>query len=1084
MQVEVWLRRHGLERFAELFQEHDIDVDILASLTDADLREMGLPLGARKRFLHGVGKGRAQTPRDGGGERRQVTVLFCDLVDFTRLATAMDPEDLEDLMARVVDVCRKDVAQWGGHVGNYLGDGILVYFGWPVAYEDAPERAAHASHNLIRAVAGLTGPDGQPLAMRVGMATGLVLIGRRLEAGMGEVETVYGETPNLAARLEARAQPGEVLLDAATARLLPEGRFSRSDLGQKVIKGFTEPVGVWRLDGAETTSRPATEPGPRLGANALQGREEPMTRLRAWWRDVQSGQGLRTVWLSGEAGMGKSHLAAHFLNECRDTGGHCFELQCWPYNDHSTLYPVVSLLHGRAGVHPNDPKTERHLAFVQLAQRGGVAPDLFVKNMGDLLDLGPAPGNQSEDMRRVAWFGAIAEDLRDMSTRAPVLWVIEDIHWSDPVTLELLAHIRRACAECRVMILATSRPHFFASWREDNRIARLKLTRVAPEAAERIVHDLAGTRRLTPEIHARIIAASDGVPLFIHELTRELLDRAEIAGDEALLTIPETLQGVLTSRLDSAQDAKPLAQIASCIGRVFSEQVLGAVAQIDENDLRAHLDKLTSLALIEPLDDDPASSHIFRHALIQEAAYQSQPRSRRRQMHGAIADLLAARSGNDALRVANHLTAAERYEDAVEWWQLSGDRAVRRSAQREAADLYRRGLKLLDRLPASPGQERKRLALSLALGPVLSASEGYGAGAVGALFAQAAQLSDKVGTPEDRFAVRRGLWLYRQMSAQYPQAEQAAQDMLALAKTGAAELEANRALGATAVMLGKLGVARQHLERALEGYDAGAGTGHVARFGDDPGLACLAYLSSVLWYLGDPEAAAARCAELLDRTRRIDHPFSMARSLTFSAYTYHLMRDFDRLLPVAQEAAAHADKFEFPFHAGVGRILWGWGLCQQGQSETGWPIIEQGYAQYKASGSHMLEPQYLSLMAEIAEQRGDADDAWALSTQAMTRIDASREALVLPEVLRVHGELASRRGSMDEALALLDRAADVAREQGSVLCLIRSLSSMAKLDPSRATDLRAELARFDGNTSIAEVDTAHRLLRSMKDSRT
>lgn len=400
LDLHEWLRHHGLDRYAAQFEEHEIGVDILATLTDADLREIGLPLGARKRFMNAL-RDASDTSKPELGERRQITVLFGDLVDYTGLATRMDPEDLEALIERVVRLCRQEVSRWGGHVANYLGDGIMVYFGWPQAYEDAPQRAAYASLRMIEAVAGISGPDGRPLSMRVGMATGLVLIGRRLEAGMGEVETVFGEPPNLAARLEARAEPGQVLLDAATARLLPEGRFDRTDLGQTEFKGFSRPMGVWRLDAAQTTARAGPGASAPVQGAALQGRDDVMAQLQSWWEDVQTGRGLCMVRMSGEAGIGKSHLAGHFLRRCAAGGGATFELQCWPYNENATLYPIIAYLNARAGVQPRDAIDKRREAFARLATEEGLDPRHFLDGMGDLLELGAAPQRAGAEARRV-----------------------------------------------------------------------------------------------------------------------------------------------------------------------------------------------------------------------------------------------------------------------------------------------------------------------------------------------------------------------------------------------------------------------------------------------------------------------------------------------------------------------------------------------------------------------------------------------------------------------------------------------------------------------------------------------------------
>lgn len=660
------------------------------------------------------------------------------------------------------------------------------------------------------------------------------------------------------------------------------------------------------------------------------------------------------------------------------------------------------------------------------------------------------------------------------------------MHWTDPVTAELLDHIAESCTTCRVMIVATTRQVFEPNWSASPQARQLDLSRVERQAADMIIDDLVGDRVLGAATRQRIIEASDGVPLFVHELTREVLERQTAQADDDPLTIPATLQGVLSSRLDSAEGAKQLAQVASCIGRKFSRALLADVAGRAPEEVLRQLERLVSLALIEPVEDG-APGYIFRHALIQEAAYQSQPRRSRRKVHGRIADLMAAQDGADALQVANHLTVAERYSRAVDWWKRAGDRAARRSALREAAEHYRRGLALFERMPDSDGKRAKRLGLLLALGPVLSAMDGYGADSVGTLFQEAAELSDGLGSVPDRFAVHRGLWMYRQMSAQYRRAETSAEALLDLAEDAgfeeheSARLEAHRALGATAFMRGKLSTARHHLDTALRGYAGQGARKHVALYGDDPGLGCMAYLGATQWYLGDPDTAARTCEDMLAQARRIDHPFSMARSLTFSAFTHHQMRDLERLLSLAEEAVRHAEKFEFPFHAGVGRLLWGWGLCETGEWDRGWPIIEQGFAQYTASGSHMLEPHYLSLMAGLTARRGDPDRAWHFSERALARIETTGEALVLSEVLRVHGELAAQRDGKGAGLALIDRAIDVAGQQGARLCHLRALGAAARLDPSRADALDAALSPFDAHATSPDIEAARSLLGAIRE---
>lgn len=1087
LRIEDWLREYGLEKYARRFVEHEIGLDILGTLTDEDLRELGLPIGARKRLLKAAsfngGAGAGGMARPDLSERRHITVLFCDLVDYTGLSTAMDPEDLGALMTRFVETCRAEVAEWGGQVGNYLGDGLMVYFGWPQAFEYAPQRAAHAALALVGVAAKMRDPRGQPLRLRVGIATGLVLVGSKMHAGTSELDAVFGETPNLAARLETLAAPGEVLLDAATAALLPPGRFARSDLGAQWIKGVAQPAKVWRLDGAERLAPGRPGQVLRLANAPLEGRDAPLASLGAQWQRVTSGEGLRLVTLRGEAGIGKSHLAAHFLRQCAEDGGRCHELQCWPFNQNTTLFPVVAWLYDCAGVQPGDPVAQRRAAFGALAGQLGVAPGRFFDGLADLLDLAAAPADQSAEMRRMAWFATITEVIRAFCARGPLLLVFEDMHWSDGLTAQLIGALVESCADQRVMILVTARPEATLDWTGGEATVQLDLLRLSTGAATRMVDRLAALQELDPTMRDRIVEASDGVPLFISELTRDVLDRAGTSTDQgAGLHIPATLQGVLSARLDTAQRARSVAQVASCIGRVFDTVLLARIMEVSVSEVDARIARLVALALVEPVEET-SRRFIFRHALIHEAAYQSQPRARRRKHHGRIADALAEDEGADPRKLAHHLTAAERLDEAVVQWREAGDRAGRRSALGEAIGLYQQGLDLLARLPPGPETDRNRLAILLALGPVLSAHDGYGAETVGALYAEAARLADEAGTPADRFAVRRGLWLYSQMSAQYSAAEIAAQDMLALTSGGvddpASALEASRALGATAFMLGKLNVARAHLETAVEGYARGIGTDNAELYGDDPGLACMAYLSSVLWFLGDPEAARVCSADMLRIAEALDHPFSMARSLTFSAFTYHLMEDYDLLLPTAEQAALHSDRYHFPFHAGVGRILWGWGLCRQGEAARGWEIVEEGYRQYASSGSHMLQPLYLTLMAGLCRDRGEVRRAQGYSQRAVNSLERSQEDLVKPEVLRLHGALMAEAGDIEGALRLLRASVSLASLQNSRFCRLRALTTALPFDPRRAPDLRNALSDFPEGVTAPDIDAARRALAEL-----
>lgn len=1104
--LDAWLEGIGLEKYSQLFAENQIRGDVLPDLTAEDLRELGIPLGDRKRLLAAIAQFEAPVEPEAHPaapaapeapaaneapaadeadeaeiERRQITVLFCDLAGFTEFATRLDPEDLETLVGHFLDRCAATVEEWGGHVASYMGDGLLAVFGWPQASEHAADEAVRTGLSIMRAVETLEAPAGARIRARVGVATGLVLVGRSVGEGAARSEAVFGATPNLAARLEALASPGEVLLAEAT-RLLLSDTFALSDMGSHRLKGFADPVQVWRADGvAEAPSRARAR--GRVEALPFVGRGSQLAHLEAAWSEVAGGGGARAVLVSAEAGMGKTRLVEHFCDGLPEDGHHRIALQCWPYKAAGTLYPVVDFLKAATGCSGAEAAAARRRKFAAYAERLRLPPDLFFEHLGDLLDLGEPIAGQSAQARRDDWLVSLERVFARLATDAPLLLLIEDGHWIDPVSDELLHHLTVQLTAQPVMILATGRPDYAPAWLESPCASRIDIPRLDEAAAETLVARIAAERSLPPALFARIIETTDGVPLFIEELTRSVLDLGTGAAGDGAISIPATLQDVLAARLDSTAEAKRTAQVAACIGRAFSPALLRRVAGLAEAELARHIDRLLQANLVSAETAAGEAHYVFRHALIQEAAYQSQTKARRREVHRAIAKALedATRAGAevDPATLANHFTAAGALETAIDYWRAAGERANARSAEREAIEHYRRAIELIGRVPATPENEARELTVQLAIGPALAATDGYGSPDVRAAFDRAEALVERRGTPEQMFAVRRGQWMYLQMSADYAGAEATARSMHRLAeRAGRADLtlEADRALGATAFVTGKLAEARRHLEAGIPRYVEDASEAHTLSYGDDPGLACLSYLGRALWFLGYPDQSLERCLTALEVAHRINHPFSLARTYVFVAHSHQLRGEIEPLIEVARRSAEISDEHGFPFFGGVSRMLWGWALSRSDRQDEAEARLAEGYAQYQSSQSRMSKPWFLMLIADAERRAGQLETAARRIDEALEIRATTGEHVVAPECLRVRGEVRLDRGDAEGARADFVAAMEVARGQAARSCELRAALNLARLDPAAHGPLAALLDGFTEGGDTADLRAARAAL--------
>ena len=795
-------------------------------------------------------------------ERRQLTVLFCDLVGSTTLSGQLDPEDLRAVVRAYQETAAVVMQRYDGHIAQYLGDGLLVYFSYPQAHEDDAQRAVHAGVELIEAIGELnTHLDtsyGVQLAVRLGIHTGPVVVGDIGGGGRHE-HLALGETPNIAARLQDLAAPNTVVISPVTARLVHQ-TFVLEDLGATALKGVADPMAVWQVLGLRTPSRHDDE-AAHDRAPFLVGRDEELGLLRRRWDQSKEGLG-QVVLLSGAAGLGKSSLVAALRAQVGREGYARITLRCSPYYTNSALYPVIAYLQQVLQFEQTDPPETKLAKLEQGLQTYHLPHEEVVPLFGALLGV-PLPAeryparNVSPQQQRQQTHDALVAWLLEEATRQPILAVWEDLHWADPTTLDLLGLLVEQIPTAAMLQVLTFRPEFSQPWPTRSYMTPITLNRLERPQVEALIAHLADGKALPDEVMAHIVAKTDGVPLYVEELTKMLLAsdllRAEaehyvLTGPLSTMAIPETLQDSLMARLDQLTTAKEVAQLGAVLGREFTYDMLMAVSSQDEATVQDGLARLVAAELLYQRGRPPRARYIFKHALIQDAAYASLLRSTRQQVHQQVAQLLETRFPEivetQPELVAQHYTAAGCAEQAVPYWQRAGQQASDRSAYLEAVSHVTTGIELLKTLPETPEHTQHALTLHIALGAALQMAKGLAAPEVEHAYTQAYALCQQVGETPQLIPVLFGLWRFYNTRPQFHTARELGETLLRLAQHAhdpALAVIAHYALGFTWLCLGALPAARQHLEEGIARYTPDQRRAPVFRMGQDPGVACRAH---------------------------------------------------------------------------------------------------------------------------------------------------------------------------------------------------------------------------------------------------
>jgi class 3 adenylate cyclase/predicted ATPase len=1078
LDINGWLRGIGLEQYAQTFRDNAIDADVLRDLTDEHLRELGLPLGARLKLLRAVaGLGTSgQTPASPeiappaprtDAERRQVTVLFSDLVGSTALSARMDPEDLREVIAAYQKCVAETVRRFGGFVAKYLGDGVLVYFGYPQAHEDDAERAVRSGLELIAAVAGLK--TRASLQTRVGIATGLVVVGDLIGSGDAQERGIVGETPNLAARLQGIAEPNMVAIAEGTRRLLGN-LFEFQDLGARDLKGIAAPARAW------AAVRPSSVEGRfealhAAGLTALVGREEESELLLRRWSRANGGEG-QVVLLSGEAGIGKSRLTAALLERLANEPHTRLRYFCSPQHTDSAFHPIIGQMERAAGLaHDDTLQAKLNKLDALLAQNSTSIEDAaLLAEMLSLSNDGRYPALALDpQQRRQRTLEALITQIESLTCQKPVLMIFEDAHWTDPTSLEVFSRVAGRIRTLRALLIVTFRPEFEPPWIGQPHVTALTINRLTEREIGAMIDRVAGNKLLAANIRQDIIERTDGIPLFVEEMTKAVLEaenerearRTAAAVPSPALAVPASLQASLMSRLDRLGAAKEVAQIGAATGREFSHALLTAAANKPEAELNAALDRLVQSGLLFRQGVPPHARYLFKHALVQDTAYGTLLREPRRALHARIADVLESQfteiAESQPELLARHCTESGSIEKAAGYWGKAGQRSLARSALIEAVEQLTRALGQIAALPGTPTLRREQIKLQVALITPLLHVKGYAAPETKAaaerarlLIEEAEALGEPVEDPLLLFSVLFGLFIANFNAFNGDVMRKLALQFLALAERQGAKaplLIGHRMMGISLTSTGDVAEGRAHFDRAIALYDPEAHRPLAVRFSIDSRVSTLGFRSVVLWLLGYPEAARADIEHALEDARQIGQAATLMFILQWACLTEILCGNYAPADALAGRLVAVSDQKGSPFWKAIGVIMQGCVLALTGRAVDALPVMSSGLTAYRSMGSTLLLPFYSSCFARAYADIGQFEDAWRCISEATTAVETAKEKWFEAEVHRIAGEITLKSPEPDAAKgqACFERALAVSRAQQAKSWELRAAMSMARL---------------------------------------
>ena len=1064
------------------FSENDIDFAIVGDLTDQDLEKIGVAsLGHRRKLLRaiaelkgapepGPGVATAGAPHD-TAERRQVTVMFSDLVGSTALSARMDPEDLREVISAYQKCVAETVQRFGGFVAKYMGDGVLIYFGYPQAHEDDAERAVRAGLELVATLRDLK--THAALQTRVGIATGLVVVGDLIGSGEAQERGIVGETPNLAARLQGIAEPNSVVIAESTRKLVGN-LFELVDLGAKSLKGITDPGRAWAaLRPSAVESR--FEALHATGLTELVGREEELELLLRRWSRAKAGEG-QVVLLSGEPGIGKSRLTAALLERLAPEPHTRLRYFCTPQHGDSALFPIITQMERAAGISHNDnPKTKLDKLDGVLAQTSTSSQDAVL--LADMLSL-PNDGrypplNLAPQVRRQKTLEALSVQMEVLSSANPVLMIFEDAHWADPTSLEAFGRAIGRIRTLRVLLIVTFRPEFAAPWIGQPHVTALTINRLGQREVNAIIDRLVGNKLLPPSVRQEIIERTDGIPLFVEEITKAVVEAgSEGAAERALaaipspgLAVPASLHASLMARLDRLGPAKRVAQNGAAIGREFSYALLFAVMRVPATELTSSLNSLVVAGLLFREGTPPLATYLFKHGLVQDAAYGTLLREPRRALHARIANVLetefAETVENQPELLARHYTEAGLIEKAAGLWGKAGLRSLARSALLEASEQLKRALAQIATLPGTPSLRREQIQLQVALANTLMHTKGHASADTKAALDQARLLIERaeaLGEPAEDplvlFSVLYGFWVANYIAVQGDVLRELAAQFLDLAERQKAKVPlmiGHRITGVSLFYTGAVAESLVHYDEAFALYDAPEHLTLATRFGQDVGVATLCYRSLARWLVGYPDAALVDDGRALQMARDIGQPVTLMYALYHVSPTHLWSGDYATAQALSDELVALADTKGAFFWKALGLLDKGCALALTGNHLEATKTLMTGISSLASTRASAWMSVWHANLADAHAKLGQFVEARHCIEEVKTIIQTAKETWWEAEAYRIAGkiELMSLEQNVVKAEDYFEQALSVARQQQAKSWELRAAMSLARLRHSQ-----------------------------------
>ena len=1072
-----WLQTLGLERYAAAFRENEIDEPIFPRLTAEDLKDIGVgAIGHRRKLLDAIaalrtdakGEMPAEVASTPSGERRQVTVMFSDLVGSTALSTRMDPEDLREVISAYQKCVADTVQRFGGFVAKYMGDGVLVYFGYPQAHEDDAERAVRAGLEVVAAVSDLK--THATLQTRVGIATGLVVVGDLIGSGASQEQAIVGETPNLAGRLQSIAKPNSVIIAESTRKLVGN-LFELKDVGAKDLKGIAEPVRAWEaLRASSANGRFEALRAPSL--TALVGREDELELLLRRWSKAKSGHG-QVVLICGEAGIGKSRLIVALFERLAIQPHARLRHFCSPQHTDSALYPIIGQWERAARFAQDDtPRGRLDKLDAVLARTSASKENAAL--FADMLSL-PNDGRYptlelTPEQRRERTFQALNLQLKALTSPRPVLMIVEDAHWADPTSLEAFGQAVDQIASLSALAIVTFRPEFEPPWVGRSHVTSIALKRLAEHDVRDMIDHVVGDKLLPPEVRQDIIERTDGIPLFVEEMTKAVLEaenesaaqRMAVAVPSPALAVPPSLLGSLLARLDRVGPAKEVAQIGAALGRKFSHALLAAVVHKPDAELASALDRLVAAGLLFRQGVAPQTTYLFKHALVQDAAYGTLLREPRRVLHARIAETLETQfteiAENRPELLARHATEAGQIEKAAYFWEKAGQRSLDHSAFVEAAAQITQAINQIAVLPAAPALRSKQIKLQVAfITPVIHV-KGYAAPETKAaaekarlLIQQAEALGEALEDQLLLFSALYGVWgaTYVAFDDGDVVRKLAAEFMMLAEKQGATVplLIGHRVMGISLFWTGEIAKGRKHLDQAANLYEPREHRPLATRFGHDPGVAALINRAFALWSLGYPRAALEDADHAVKNAREIDQAATLMYALSNATWSHIYCGNYQTATELVQELLPLAQEKRAAYWTAFGLINQGYLWALTGSRSSGVSTLSSGIAAWRLTGANIWTPFFVSRLAHAYAELGDFQEASRCIEEAIEAVKTTKERWCEADISRIAGEIALTSPERDAVKAeeYFERALLVARQQQAKSWELRASVSLARL---------------------------------------